>query len=130
MISPGRQAFVEFLLDNLVWLMLVVVLAVFSLTIPNFFQIGIFANIIEQSTYVGVMAIGLAIVIIAGNMDLSVESVAALTAMVTGILFCSRGIGLGLTFTPEWLVLPVSLAIALIVGAADRRASTAGWSSG
>jgi ribose transport system permease protein len=118
MVSPGRQAFVEFLLDNLVWLLLVVVLAAFSLAIPNFLQIGIFSNIIEDSTYVGVMAIGLAIVIIAGNMDLSVESVAALTAMVTGILFCSRGIGVGLTLTPEWLVVPVSLAIALIVGAA------------
>ena len=118
MVSPGRQAFVEFLLDNLVWLMLAVVLAVFSFAIPNFFQIGIFSNIIEDSTFVGVMAIGLAIVIIAGNMDLSVESVAALTAMVTGILFCSRGIGVGLTLTPEWLVVPVSLAIALIVGAA------------
>jgi ribose transport system permease protein len=118
MVSPGRQAFVEFLLDNLVWLLLVVVLAAFSLAIPNFFQIGIFSNIIEDSTYVGVMAIGLAIVIIAGNMDLSVESVAALTAMVTGILFCSNGIGLGLTLNPEWLVVPASLAIALIVGAA------------
>jgi ribose transport system permease protein len=117
-VSPGRQAFVEFLLDNLVWLLLAVVLAAFSFAIPNFFQIGIFSNIIEDSTYVGVMAIGLAIVIIAGNMDLSVESVAALTAMVTGILFCSRGIGVGLTLTPEWLVVPVSLAIALIVGAA------------
>jgi ribose transport system permease protein len=63
------------------------------------------------------MAIGLAIVIIAGNMDLSVESVAALAAMVTGILFCARGIGLGYTLSPEWLVLPVSLLISLAVGA-------------
>jgi ribose transport system permease protein len=112
-----RRAALEFLLDNLVWLMLIVVLAVFSIFIPNFFQIGIFANIVEQSTFVGVMAIGLAIVIIAGNMDLSVESVAALTAMVTGILFCARGIGLGITLTPEWLVIPVSLGLALLVGA-------------
>lgn len=116
MISKRQRAIVELILDNLVWFMLVAVLAVFSLAIPNFFQIGIFANIVEQSTFVGVMAIGLAIVIIAGNMDLSVESIAALTAMVTGILFCARGIGLGYTFTPEWLVLPVSLLIALAVG--------------
>jgi len=116
MISTRRRAVVELILDNLVWFMLVAVLAAFSLAIPNFFQIGIFANIIEQSTFVGVMAIGLAIVIIAGNMDLSVESIAALTAMVTGMLFCARGIGLGYTFTPEWLVLPVSLLIALAVG--------------
>jgi ribose transport system permease protein len=112
-----RRAALEFVLDNLVWLMLIVVLAVFSIFIPQFFQIGIFANIVEQSTFVGVMAIGLAIVIIAGNMDLSVESVAALTAMVTGMLFCARGIGLGIVLTPEWLVIPVSLGIALLVGA-------------
>jgi ribose transport system permease protein len=114
----NRRAMAEFLLDNLVWLMLAIVLIVFSATIPNFFQIGIFANIVEQSTFVGVMAIGLAIVIIAGNMDLSVESVAALTAMVTGILFCARGIGLGITLTPEWLVIPVSVVLALVVGGA------------
>ncbi|MFN4141095.1 ABC transporter permease [Aestuariivirga sp.] len=115
--SPRQRAIAEFVLDHLVWFMLAVVLVVFSVFVPNFFQIGIFANIIEQSTFVGVMAIGLAIVIIAGHMDLSVESTAALAAMVTGILFCARGIGLGLTFNPEWLVIPVSLLLALAVGA-------------
>ena len=124
MIGTRQRALVEFVLDNLVWFMLIVVLAVFSVIVPNFFQVGIFVNIIESSTFVGVMAIGLAIVIIAGNMDLSVESIAALTAMVTGILFCSRGIGLGYSFTPEWLVLPVSLAIAIIVG------GVIGWLNG
>ena len=79
--SARQRAVIEFLLDNLVWLLLIVVLAAFSIAIPNYFQIGIFTNIIEDSTYVGVMAIGLAIVIIAGNMDLSVESVAGLTAV-------------------------------------------------
>lgn len=116
MITRRNRAMVEFALDNLVWFLLAIVLAVFSLTVPNFFQTGIFVNIIESSTMVGVMAIGLAIVIIAGNMDLSVESTAALSAMVVGILFASRGIGIGWTLTPEWLALPVSLAIALAVG--------------
>jgi ribose transport system permease protein len=116
MTSPRQRATAEFVLDHLVWFMLAAVLIVFSLFVPNFFQIGIFANIIEQSTFVGVMAIGLAIVIIAGHMDLSVESTAALAAMLTGILFCARGIGLGISFTPEWLVLPISLLLALAVG--------------
>ena len=31
-------------------------------------------------------------------------------------MFCSHGIGLGYTFTPEWLVVPVSLLLALVVG--------------
>jgi ribose transport system permease protein len=116
MMSSRQRALIEFVLDNLVWFLLVFVLAVFSVAIPNFFQIGIFANIIEQSTFVGVMAIGLAIVIIAGHMDLSVESIAALTAMVTGILFCSHGIGLGYTLSPEWLIVPASLLLAMCVG--------------
>jgi ribose transport system permease protein len=116
MISTRQRALIEFVLDNLVWLILAVVWVVFSLMIPNFFQTGIFVNIIEQSTFVGVMAIGLAIVVLAGNMDLSVESVAGLTAMITGILFCARGIGLGVTLTPEWLVIPVSLLVVLAVG--------------
>ncbi|HEV7274672.1 MAG TPA: ABC transporter permease [Devosiaceae bacterium] len=114
--SPRRRVAFEFILDNLVWLMLLVVLVVFSATVPRFFQFGIFANIIEQSTFVGVMAIGLAIVIISGDLDLSVESTAGLSAMVTGILFATQGIGLGLTFTPGWLVIPISLLAALAVG--------------
>lgn len=116
--TPRRRALIEFSLDNLVWLMLIVVLIVFSLTVPRFFQFGIFANIFEQSTFVGVMAIGLAIVIISGNLDLSVESTAALSAMVTGLLFATQGIGMGITLGADWLLIPVSLAIALLVGTA------------
>jgi len=111
-----KRRIAELVLDHLVWLMLAAVLAAFSAFVPNFAQIGIYANIIEQSTFVGVMAIGLAIVVIAGHMDLSVESTAALAAMLTGILFCARGIGLGYAFSPEWLVVPVSLAISLAIG--------------
>jgi ribose transport system permease protein len=117
MTSFDRRAAVEMALDNLVWLILLVVLTVFSIFIPNYFQLGIFANIVEQSTFVGTMAIGLSLVIIAGNMDLSVESVMALAAMTTGILFASAGVGMGLTLPFDWMVLPVSLLIATAVGA-------------
>jgi ribose transport system permease protein len=64
----------------------------------------------------GVMSIGLALVIIAGHMDLSVESVAALSAMAVGVIFCSAGIGLGIKLQPEWLAVPVSLLLGLAVG--------------
>ncbi len=114
--TPARRRTIEFLLDNLVWLMLIAVLVIFSLTVPRYFQFGIFANILEQSTYVGVMAIGLAIVIISGNLDLSVESTAALAAMVTGLFFASSGIGMGIVLTPSFLMIPVSLLLAVAVG--------------
>ena len=57
MIASRNRALVEFVLDNLVWFLLAFVLVVFSLTVPNFFQTGIFVNILESSTMVGVMAI-------------------------------------------------------------------------
>ena len=107
----------ELVLDNLVWLILALVVIIFSVTVPNYFQLGIFANIIEASSVLGVMAIGLALVILAGHMDLSVESVAALGAMAVSILFCSAGIGMGIRLEPEWLNVPVSLLVAIGVGA-------------
>src|SRR5690606_17024294 len=114
--NPRTRRILELVLDNLVWFMLLFVLAIFSIFIPNYFQLGIFANIIEASSVLGVMSIGLALVIITGHMDLSVESVAALAAMTVGILFCSAGIGLGIQLQPEWLMVPVSLLIAIAVG--------------
>src|SRR5690349_14376898 len=114
--SPQTRRTLEFTLDNLVWLMLLFVLAAFSAFVPNYFQLGIFANIVEASSVLGVMSIGLALAIIAGHMDLSVESVAALSAMAVGILFCSGGIGMGITLQPEWLMVPVSLLISLVIG--------------
>src|SRR6187200_946820 len=116
--TPRTRKSLESVLDNLVWFMLIVVLVLFSALIPNYFQIGIFANIIEASSVLGVMSIGLSLVIISGHMDLSVESVAALSAMAVGILFCSGGIGINLQLNPAWLAVPVSLLIALAVGAA------------
>jgi ribose transport system permease protein len=116
--SRRRRAFLEFVLDNIVWIILIVVLVAFSATIPNFLQIGILLNILEQSTFVGVIAVGLSLTLIAGQMDLSIESVMALSAMVVALTFGTGGAGGGLVLSPEWLALPVSLAMALAVGAA------------
>lgn len=114
--SRGRGV-IEFVLDNLVWLILIVVLAGFALTIPNFLQIGILLNILEQSAFVGTIAVGLSLTLIAGHMDLSIESVMALAAMSIAILFGTGGAGaLGLTLEPGWLAFPVSLAVALAIG--------------
>jgi ribose transport system permease protein len=112
------RAPVELVLDNLVWIILVVALTVFSLTVPNFLQIGILLNILEQSAFVGILAVGLSLTLIAGHMDLSIESVMALAAMTVALIFGTGGAGGGLALEPAWLAFPVSLAIALAVGAA------------
>lgn len=112
-----RRQVLEFLLDNLVWLILIVVLAVFSATIDQFLQIGIFINILQNSTFIGIIAVGLSLTLIAGHMDLSIESVMALAAMVVALTFGTGGAGGALALEPAWLAFPVSLLMALAVGA-------------
>ena len=81
-LGPERGALLNLLLDHLVWLILLIILVIFSLTIERFFQIGIFLNILQHATFVGLIAIGLSFCIIAGHMDLSVELVMAFAAML------------------------------------------------
>lgn len=104
------------LLDHLVWLILAVILILFSLTIENFFQIGIFLNILQHATFVGLISIGLAYCIIAGHMDLSVESVMAFAAMIAAWLAASRGSASGLELAP-WMTLIIVLAFGALAGA-------------
>ncbi|HEX6144405.1 MAG TPA: ABC transporter permease [Geminicoccaceae bacterium] len=115
---PDRVAALNFLLDNLVWLILVVILALFSITIENFFQLGIFLNILQHATFVGLIAIGLSFCIIAGHMDLSVESVMAFAAMIAAWLAASRGSASGVEMN-TWATLVVALGFGALAGACN-----------
>ena len=112
-----HRPLLAFVLDNLVWFILLLALTGFGLFIPRFFQVGIFLNIVEQSTFVGIIAVGLSLTLIAGQMDLSIESVMALAAMIVALTFGTGGAGGGLALEPAWLAFPVSLLMALGIGA-------------
>ena len=106
---------VVWILDHLVWFILATTVMVFSLTIDQFFQVGIFLNILRQATFVGIISVGLSMAIITGHMDLSVESVMALSAMASAYLVATNGAGLGLDMS-TWLTLLVSLALGGMIG--------------
>src|SRR5262245_21677693 len=115
--EPPRRASafapaVKWALDNLVWFILAFILALCSLAIPGFFQTGIFLNIAYQATFVGILAIGLSFCIIAGQIDLSIESVLAFSAMLAAYLsgLSTAASGLGIPG-------PVSLIVVLGFGA-------------
>jgi ribose transport system permease protein len=114
-LAPDRRALM-FLLDNLVWLILAIILVIFSLTIEHFFQLGIFLNILQHATFVGLIAIGLSFCIIAGHMDLSVESVMAFAAMLAAWLAASRGSASGLE-VGTWGTLVAAVAFGAVAGA-------------
>ncbi len=106
---------VEFVLDHLVWGILAIILVVCSLTIDRFFQIGIFLNILQHATFVGIIAIGLAFCIIAGHMDLSVESVMAFSAMLGAWLAATSGSASGWEL-PTVVVLACCMAFGAVAG--------------
>jgi ribose transport system permease protein len=115
-LAPDRAALLNFLLDHLVWLILAIILVIFSLTIDRFFQLGIFLNILQHATFVGLIAIGLSFCIVAGHMDLSVESVMAFAAMLAAWLAASRGSASGLELD-TWLTLVLAMAFGAAAGA-------------
>jgi ribose transport system permease protein len=111
----GRASVARFVMDQLVWGILIVILLLCSLTIDHFFQIGIFINILQHATYVGLISIGLSFCIIAGHMDLSIESVMAYGAMLAAALTASRGSPLGFSL-PTYAAFLVVLAFGFVAG--------------
>lgn len=84
--SLSKRKMLTWIFDNLAWLILGGLLLVFSFTIDGFAQWPIFRNILSHAIFIGILALAQAMCIISGEMDLSVESVMALSAVLTAYL--------------------------------------------
>lgn len=100
----------EAALNNLIWLILIVMLIPFAL-IPGFFDSRNLANILSHSVFIGLMAIGEAIVLISGGLDLATESTLAFTAMLAAWLMGTGAPASGFGVHPA-----VALAAMLLAG--------------
>ncbi|OZF49930.1 ABC transporter permease [Rhodococcus sp. 14-1411-2a] len=76
-----------------------------SLVAPQFLTSQNLANLLQQSSLTGIVAIGMTLVILTAGIDLSVGSVAALAGMLVAIF-----IGMGIAW-------PVALLLAVLAGA-------------
>src|SRR4029450_13255889 len=110
-----RRPLIAHVRDHLVWGILAGILLVCSVSIEHFFQLGIFLNIAQHATFVGLLAVGLSFCIIAGHIDLSIESVMAFAAMLAAWLTAARGSPLGLQLN-TWLTLLIVLGFGALVG--------------
>ncbi|MEA3336031.1 MAG: ABC transporter permease [Chloroflexota bacterium] len=73
-----------------------IICAVLSILSPYFLTLENFKNIGRTMPVVGIIAIGETLVLIAGGVDLSVGSVAALSGVVTGLLWEVVGLPIGI----------------------------------
>ncbi|HHV62766.1 MAG TPA: ABC transporter permease [Firmicutes bacterium] len=83
----------------------------FSVVSPYFLNVRNFLNIGTNMAYIGIMAAGSTLVLIAGGLDLSVEAVAAISGVIIGIIYRA---GLGI-----WTGVIVSIILGTLVGAAN-----------
>ncbi len=88
---------------------LVVIWAVFQALSPDFLSPGNLVNLALQCAAVGTIAIGIVLVLLLGEIDLSVGSVSGLAAAILGQGLTSLG-------WPLWLVLLVALAVGAAAG--------------
>ncbi|MEV6218074.1 ABC transporter permease [Nocardia sp. NPDC051833] len=86
----------------------VVLCVVGAATTPGFLTAGNFASLLRLSAAFGILAVGVAIVILGKGIDLSIAGVALGCAQAT-LAMMSQG-------RPEWQAIAVAAAVALIVG--------------
>lgn len=89
-----RTSSANWLRRGTVFLILVVLIAFFSVQSERFLQPVNLGNIFEQNAYIIVAAIGVALTMILGGIDLSVGSVAALVGAVTAGIITRNGVDL------------------------------------
>ena len=92
-------------------LALIVLFVILSIFAPNFLSARNMLNVLRQVSFVGIIACGMTMALIAADVDLSVGSVVALTSSLLGVLHIKAG-------WPLWLACPVVLVEAALVGLA------------
>src|SRR5687767_13046977 len=88
---------------------LVVVVVFFGLQAPTLLTSGGLASVLDVAALLGIGAVAVSLLLIAGQFDLSVGVVAVATSLVTALLIAHAGWG-------TWPALAGSLAVALAIG--------------
>ena len=91
-----------------IFLALVLLFVFFSFATPHFFNVGNLLNIIRQVSLIGILAMGMTMVIVTGEIDLSVGAIYGAAAIVGGFAM-TRGL-------PVWLAVVAALLTGLVFG--------------
>jgi len=93
-----------FVLENLVWLLIILFFAFFGIFVENFFTPRVFNLILYLSSPIGILVLAQSLCLLSGNFDLSLAQNAGFSALLVGII-----IG---RVAPN--LIPVSIAIILV----------------
>jgi ribose/xylose/arabinose/galactoside ABC-type transport system permease subunit len=109
---------IPFLMENMIWFLLLIVMIFFGALANNFFSPANFLNILLNASVLGLLVIGQTFTLITGNFDLSAESVLGLAGL-TGIWLMNAfgwpDYGSGL-FLPIFIAIPIVLMMGILIG--------------
>ena len=91
------------------WIILLFIMIIFSFT-PNFLSVGNIINILAQNSYAIICSLGVAFLMMSGDIDLSVGYIMSLCAIVSGILNVQMGVNAGITIA---IVLALGVVLCL-----------------
>lgn len=106
------------IVDNIIWLLLILVCGFFGIYSKNFFTFQNALNILAYASILGIMAVGQIFPMITGNLDLSMEATMGLCALLGIWLISPAGeplYGSGFML-PVWLSILIILLVGLLVG--------------
>lgn len=84
--SQSRNSITSFLMRNHIWVFLALTIVVFSSASPHFLTLNNLGNVLTQAAFIGILAIGMTLVMIEGEIDLSVGAILALaSALAIGL---------------------------------------------
>jgi simple sugar transport system permease protein len=86
---------------------------------PVFLSSGNLVNILQTMSEIGLLVLAETLVLVAGRMDLSLESTFGLAPGVAAWLIVPTGVTHGLGLLPAWTGVPVTLAVGVLVGAVN-----------
>ncbi len=116
----GENKVTKFIRNNMMLTILVVICIVIAFTAPGFFTVSNILGIFRNNAFKGVIAFGMTMVIICGEIDLSIGSTVALSGIVTARVaggLSAAGMPLEVTVIFGMLAaLAVSALIGLFIG--------------
>jgi ribose transport system permease protein len=95
--------------DYALWAVLLVLLIVFTIANPNFLTADNLLNVVRQVSLIGIAAVGMTFVMIAGGIDLSIGGLLGLCAVVSAFAMVDLA-------WPVWAAVAIALGIALASG--------------
>lgn len=99
------------LVEHMIWVIIIGVFIIFSLTITNFFTIKNILFLLYAASPLGLLVFGEAIALLSGNMDLSLSENAGLTAMLVGLILVDWA-----PWLPGWVGIILMVLIGALLG--------------